>query len=314
MATTAAAEHSSIQPRCRTCGAAIDVWRPEPVCAAGHAAPRTDSVLDLRLVGDGFADWWDADDVERQRFLDETSRHEEIHQERLMRRLVQPLLAERGQAGGRVLSVGCGCGNDVETLVDVGFDAWGVDVGGRSITWERRAHAKRLVLAGADALPFPDAAFDAVVAIDVLEHIGTEGDSATLASDGAQQRQAAAREMMRVTRPGGLLLLSGPNRYFPADPFHRQMKMRFGVRWHGWNERFLLSYGDHERLFCRGNGCDAIDVLPLDRFFSFTRARRVPGVGLLVPAVEAIFRCLPPAFYRSPLNPFLIVLLERRAQ
>jgi SAM-dependent methyltransferase len=65
------------------------------------------------------------------------------------------------------------------------------------------------VCADACRLPFPDGAFDVVTLFDVLEHIE---DDAT-----------AAREALRVTRPGGWLLLSTPR----ADwhyPYYRAMR------------------------------------------------------------------------------------------
>lgn len=314
MRPTVAYPRPTVLPLCPICASPIDVWSDARCCSAGHLAPRSDQgVLDLRDARHRFADWWAQDEHGCERFVQDTSRDEEIHQERLMRRLVDPVLRERGFSGARVLSVGCGCGNDVDTLAEMGYDAWGVDVGGRAMTWQRRTHGRRLTLAGADALPFGAGDFDVVVAIDVLEHIGTDGDSATLLLDADAQRKASATEMMRVTRPGGLLLMAGPNRQFPADPFHRQMRTRFGVRWHSWNERFLLSLEDHRRLFCQGEGCDAIETLKLDRFFSFTRISRVHGIGALVPLAEALLRLLPDGFYRSPFNPFLVVLLHREA-
>ncbi len=48
------------------------------------------------------------------------------------------------------------------------------------------------------SFPFPDAAFDAVLFLDVIEHLGS--------------RQAVLREIARVLQPAGRLLVSGPNR------------------------------------------------------------------------------------------------------
>lgn len=65
------------------------------------------------------------------------------------------------------------------------------------------------VCADACRLPFPDGVFDVVTLFDVLEHIE---DDAT-----------AAREALRVTRPGGWLLVSTPG----ADwhyPYYRAMQ------------------------------------------------------------------------------------------
>ena len=48
-----------------------------------------------------------------------------------------------------------------------------------------------------DRLPFPDASFDRVAVVDMLEHVPDEA--------------AFARELARVTRPGGLLVVNTPH-------------------------------------------------------------------------------------------------------
>ena len=48
-----------------------------------------------------------------------------------------------------------------------------------------------------DRLPFPDAAFDRVAVVDMLEHVPDDA--------------AFARELARVTRPGGLLVVNTPH-------------------------------------------------------------------------------------------------------
>jgi SAM-dependent methyltransferase len=52
------------------------------------------------------------------------------------------------------------------------------------------------VLAPVTALPFPDAAFDLVCALDIVEHVGDD--------------ERALAELARVAAPGGVLLLSAP--------------------------------------------------------------------------------------------------------
>ena len=52
------------------------------------------------------------------------------------------------------------------------------------------------VLAPVTALPFPDAAFDLVCALDIVEHVGDD--------------ERALAELARVTSPGGVLFLSAP--------------------------------------------------------------------------------------------------------
>ena len=52
-------------------------------------------------------------------------------------------------------------------------------------------------LVAGDRLPFPDAAFDRVVVVDMLEHVADEA--------------AFARELARVTKPGGRLVVNTPH-------------------------------------------------------------------------------------------------------
>jgi SAM-dependent methyltransferase len=112
---------------------------------------------------------------------------------RALQALLDPLLAER--AGSvRVLDVGCGAGNMAHHLARygevVGFDPFR---GALEVAHERRC---TVVQADAAALPFPDAAFDLVAALDVIEHC--DDDFAVLC------------EIQRVLRPGGLLAVTVP--------------------------------------------------------------------------------------------------------
>ena len=70
------------------------------------------------------------------------------------------------------------------------------------------------VFADLRALPFRDGWFDTVVCVSTLEHIGLDnsvyGSAAARASDPAAEADAAVRELRRVTRPGGRLLVTVP--------------------------------------------------------------------------------------------------------
>jgi SAM-dependent methyltransferase len=70
------------------------------------------------------------------------------------------------------------------------------------LTQEAVASIRSLVgddvhLVHGDRLPFPDAAFDRVVVVDMLEHVPDEA--------------AFARELARVTRPGGRVVVNTPH-------------------------------------------------------------------------------------------------------
>jgi SAM-dependent methyltransferase len=212
-----------------------------------------------------------------------------------------------------VLSVGCGVGSDVETLAELGWDAHGVEPGYRREGWARRSCPERLHEADGRSLPFPDARFDAVTSYGVIEHVGAIGDSVRVHPDYWEQRVRYALEVARVTRPGGSIVLSTPNKRFPGDFFHSPN--RFGVRWHSPREDFSVSYGEMARLFCDIAGCRSIRPLGLRGAFVFRRSREhVWGRALAPPARLAFgalgWRPLAP-LARSPLNPFLMVHITR---
>ena len=99
-----------------------------------------------------------------------------------------------------VLDVGCGEGELARHLAD---GAWlGVDSSREMLT---RAPAPA-VLADAAALPFPDGSFDAVALLYVLYHL--------------QEPASALSEAHRVLRPGGLLAVAAPSRYWDASSAH----------------------------------------------------------------------------------------------
>ncbi|WP_269800589.1 SAM-dependent methyltransferase [Carbonactinospora thermoautotrophica] len=118
-------------------------------------------------------------------------------------RLTDELIARLHCApGGRVLDVGCGIGKPAMRLAQ----ALQVEVVGISISRPQvdRANAAAYAAGLADrvsfqhadamALPFPDASFDAVWAMESLHHM--------------PDRPRALREIARVLRPGGCLALA----------------------------------------------------------------------------------------------------------
>jgi SAM-dependent methyltransferase len=106
------------------------------------------------------------------------------------------LLEARIPADGKVLDVGCGYGFLAAELLARGFRAEGVEI---SPTGLRHARARGVkVREGAlrDA-SFPNAAFDAVCAFYVIEHLEDPKDF--------------FREAARILRPGGVLLMRWPH-------------------------------------------------------------------------------------------------------
>ena len=109
------------------------------------------------------------------------------------------LLERRVGHGKQILDVGCGTGFNLGWLQRWG-EVTGVEPSPHALEECRRQGYHDVIQADALNLPFEDERFDLVTAFDIIEHI----------SDDA----AALREMRRVLRPGGQLLL-----YTPALPW-----------------------------------------------------------------------------------------------
>lgn len=112
--------------------------------------------------------------------------------------------------GTRVLDIGCGNGSYTERLADTFDQISGVEVeAGRLAEFQDRVAARcdrerfDLRLESAEALSDADATYDAVVAIETLEHV--------------VDLEAAVAEVGRVLRPGGSFFVTVPNRGFPFD-------------------------------------------------------------------------------------------------
>jgi len=98
-------------------------------------------------------------------------------------------------AGDRVLDVGGAKGFLVKDLVDLGIDAYGADVSEYAVTNCHPAVVGRMHVASAERLPFPDASFTAVLAIDVIHNLPRERAGAALRE---VQRLSGGRAFVRV--------------------------------------------------------------------------------------------------------------------
>lgn len=231
----------------------------------------------------------------------------------MMRAYLAPLLHRLGLAGGTVLSVGCGGGWDVDELQSAGFSAWGIDNGGRALVWGDRAAKDYLLIGDALQLPFQGDAFDFVFSEGVIEHIGMNGDSFEKQSDQREQRSRFAQSQLRVTRPGGYILVACPNGRFPIDFYHGGVDVR-GVRMrlHSPLEAFLPSLGEIRQLFAPQ--AEWIRPLSLDGFFNMGRLAGESGFAALSSRMfSTASRLLPASFWGTVLSPYLVVLIRKKS-
>jgi SAM-dependent methyltransferase len=130
--------------------------------------------------------------------LDATARAEREHfWFRGFRRFVAPLLARAAgsRTDLRILDCGCGTGNNLRMLRRYGR-ATGIDLTCSGLAYARRQGERLVVRASALLLPFSDDTFDLVSSFDVIYAFDDE------------QAAQALREMRRVLRPGGYLVLN----------------------------------------------------------------------------------------------------------
>jgi SAM-dependent methyltransferase len=126
-------------------------------------------------------------------------------------------------AGMRVLDFGCGCGRTLRwlTQLEPAVEWTGCDADGEAVAWCRQAlpsvrfdHTQAM-----PPLPYAGESFDLVYAISVFTHLDHH------------RQEAWVRELARVMRPGGVLLLS---------MFHPSVAVALGAETELIREGFLF--------------------------------------------------------------------------
>lgn len=143
-----------------------------------------------------------------------------------------------GAPPGALLDAPCGAGAISNRASEAGFSVTGVDLIAPGAS---PLQPKRYLQADLNApLPFEDASFDRVVSVEGIEHL--------------EAPRAFVRELARVLRPGGRLIISTPN----------VLNMRSRLRW--------LRRGHHKHFTPQPDGrfssdhLHAIDLFLLRRF------------------------------------------------
>jgi len=126
------------------------------------------------------------------------------------RRLEMIVNAAGERIKDRVLENGCGVGMYVEHLASYGGQVIGLEYDFERAT-EAGTRSPKIINAASESLPLPSNAFDLILSHEVLEHV--------------QDDARAVREMVRVLRPGGRIVIFVPNRGYPFETH--------GIYWKG---------------------------------------------------------------------------------
>lgn len=147
------------------------------------------------------------------------SKWETLHQGKVFqtRTRVMFSLVENLQLGRTWLDAGCGTGTLARLLARRGLDVQGVDASGEMVDAATRLSQQqgltdRLTfqqIETVESLPFGNEAFDGVLCASVLEYVG--------------EPERCLAEFRRVLKPGGLLLVSLPNRQSLLRKFYKTL-------------------------------------------------------------------------------------------
>jgi 2-polyprenyl-3-methyl-5-hydroxy-6-metoxy-1,4-benzoquinol methylase len=111
--------------------------------------------------------------------------------------LIDEFLANVNMKGKHVLDAGCGTGRGTERLNHRGAQVTAVDIGPKLVTLTHARYPCQALVASVSQLPFADDTFDVVFSTEVIEHM--------------PDPNMGVREMVRVLKPNGHLVLSTPN-------------------------------------------------------------------------------------------------------
>ena len=125
------------------------------------------------------------------------------------RRLHMFLSAAEGHLKGRVLENGCGVGIYLQHLIPHAASVFGLEYDPERAR-VAHSHAPNLINGASEQLPFSAGSFEVILSHEVLEHVRDD--------------RRSVEEMVRVLKPGGVIVLFVPNLGYPYETH--------GIYWH----------------------------------------------------------------------------------
>lgn len=105
----------------------------------------------------------------------------------------------------KFIDCGCGTGDYVLALGSLGAEAWGIEYSKEKVSQfrNRKSHQDRVFVGDVQKIAFPDSSFDIAMLNEALEHIPND--------------VLALKEIYRILKPGGILIVFSPNRFYPFE-------------------------------------------------------------------------------------------------
>lgn len=252
--------------------------------------------------------------------------HQKTHPGRVYGEFLKPLISS--EAASSILDVGCGLGTAVAEALKDGYDAYGIDLPDMAPYWRENGNdPHNFFSCTATRMPLRTNRFDLVWSFGVVEHIGTTADTATLTADYLRDRRDYFAELIRVTKPGGRIVVSCPNKSFPLDVQHgptcgTHLKQ---VRWYvfnktklnihkTWGKYHLLSYSEVSRLFLESGLVENVIPLPLAGYFGFSYAFQSGGLSHVTSLARSYVERLPSFLLPTFLNPYTLVMARKKPE
>ena len=192
---------------------------------------------------------------------------------RIARALLTPLLPPVEGRARRILDACCGTGWNLQDLATFG-DTYGIDLSPLAVVTTNR-RGGRVTQGNLLALPYASSSFDVVTSFDVLYHAWIQDDA------------RAVRELARVLKPGGLVLVKVP-----------ALKILWGAHDEAVHSRHRYTRGELENLvesaglhLVRSTYANSLlfPVLLTRRFLDRALNRHGSDVALLPPPLERLF-------------------------
>ncbi len=192
--------------------------------------------------------------------------------------VVEELAAPR--AGETALDVGCGTGIYTAWLVEQGLEVVGVDRDPEMLAAaRRRAPGARIVEGEVTLLPFADRQFDLTLAVTVFCFLAPG------------ERARAARELVRVTRQGGRVVIG---ELAPCSLWALKRRLQGWAGSPTWRSARFTTRSELERLLARAGAVPtvaryALYLPPIDHPALTSRAQALERLGARLGPLGAAF-------------------------